>query len=113
MTLAEYARQARLTAVYATRGLRDARSLGYAVMGLAGETGKLADCLKKVDRDDDSTKTPERTARAKHLLGGVLWYWAALCYELRLDPEDVAGDNLKMLADRSRRDVIRGDGWRR
>lgn len=113
MTLTEYARQARLTAVYAARGMRDVRSLGYAAMGLAGETGKLADCLKKVDRDDASTKTPERIARAKHLLGGVLWYWAALCWELGLDPEEVAKDNLAMLSDRKRRDVIHGDGWRR
>lgn len=113
LTIRTYAERALLTRVYGTPGLRDVRSLAYACMGLGGEMGKLLDCLKKVDRDDGTAVKPARRARAKHLLGGLYWYWTAVCYELGLEPEDVARSNLEMLEDRRERGVIHGDGWQR
>lgn len=111
LTLTEYARRARETAVYPARG--EFAGLAYTGLGLAGEAGAAADQIKKVLRDDDTSRTPARVAKIAHELGDTLWYVAAVCAELGLDMEEVAQANLEMLAERRKQGLLQGEGWQR
>ncbi len=106
MRFDEYQTAARETAQYPEMG----RNLCYPALGLAGETGEVAERVKKLIRDDDGVLTPERREALKAELGDVLWYVAALCSELKLSMSEVAEYNVRKLRDRKARNVIRGDG---
>jgi NTP pyrophosphatase (non-canonical NTP hydrolase) len=110
MTIEEYARRAKTTAVYPDRG--HFAGLAYVGLGLAGEGGEVANQIKKVLRDDATTRTPERKAAILDSCGDALWYIAGICDELKVPMEEVARANLEKLADRYGRDAIRGDGSR-
>ncbi len=102
----EYQRRSAETAVYPEAG----RNLAYPTLGLAGETGEVAEKVKKVLRDHGGTVSEETRAALRKELGDVLWYVAALCRELRLDLGDVAAANLEKLFSRKERGVLRGSG---
>jgi NTP pyrophosphatase (non-canonical NTP hydrolase) len=106
MTFNEYQAAARQTAQYPDLG----RNLTYPALGLAGETGEVAERVKKLIRDDGGVLTPERRELLKAELGDVLWYVAALCWELDLPMDEVAEHNVRKLRDRKARNVISGDG---
>ncbi len=106
MTFDEYQAVSRETAQYPDLG----RNLTYPTLGLAGEAGEVAERVKKLYRDDAGELTPERRDGLKAELGDVLWYVAALCWELQLSMNDVAEYNIRKLHDRRARNVIRGDG---
>ncbi len=131
MNFTEYQRRAVQTAIYPPDSKVNYTSLGivgeigevaekvldlddvYAerkVLQMAKHGGKLANQVKKIIRDDDKTITPERQAAIRKEIGGVLWYLAALCYDLDISLDDVATENLEVLADRAERGVIQGDG---
>lgn len=101
-----YQAAARQTAKYPDLG----RNLAYPTLGLAGETGEVAERVKKMIRDDNSVLTPERREALKAELGDVLWYVAAICSELDLPLSEVAEYNIRKLRDRQARNVISGDG---
>ena len=90
--------------------LADLMKLVYAVTGLAGEGGELANKLKKVIRDDGGRLTEERRSQMRKELGGVLWYAAATATELGINLSDVCQENLDILQSRQERNVIHGDG---
>lgn len=102
----QYQIAARETAQYPDIG----HNLCYPTLGLAGETGEVAERVKKMIRDDGGVLTPERREALKAELGDVLWYVAALCSELELPMSEVADYNICKLRDRRARNVIRGDG---
>jgi NTP pyrophosphatase (non-canonical NTP hydrolase) len=106
MTFDEYQKAARETAQYPDIG----RNVAYPTLGLAGETGEVAERVKKMYRDDGGVLTPQRRDALKAELGDVLWYVAALCSELGLSMKDVAEHNIRKLRDRRDRNVIKGDG---
>lgn len=102
MKLNEYQQKAAGTAVYKDQKKVD--GLTYAVLALCGETGELANKLKKhlragteVDRDVLEDE-----------LGDVLWYVSAVAQELGYDLETVAYDNLYKLAARNAAKKITG-----
>ena len=106
MDLNDYQLSALVTAVYPNRG----SNFAYPALGLAGETGEVADKLKKVIRDHDGVLTdPVRDAVAKEI-GDVLWYVAVLAAELDYDLETIAQGNLDKLASRQQRGVLTGSG---
>ena len=105
MTLDEYQASALKTAIYPRES-----GIVYPVLGLAGESGEVADKVKKVLRDrggvfDDAVKND--IAREA---GDVLWYLAALARELGISLEDIARINLEKLSSRQSRDTLRGSG---
>jgi NTP pyrophosphatase (non-canonical NTP hydrolase) len=106
MDFNEYQAAARETAQYPNMGA----NIYYPMLGLAGETGEVAEKIKKLMRDHDGVMTPERRDALKKELGDVLWYVAALCSELELRMADVAEHNIAKLRDRKARGAIRGDG---
>jgi NTP pyrophosphatase (non-canonical NTP hydrolase) len=102
----DYQAAARKTAVYPNRG----NNFVYPALGLAGESGEVAEKIKKVIRDKNSEIDEETRLALKKELGDVFWYIAALCDEAGLDMEDVAESNIKKLLDRQQRNVLHGSG---
>lgn len=110
MTLHEYEDAAATTALYKDRG----NNLTYAVLGLTGEAGEVADKWKKIIRIPSYAHGQPLTAQEKQDIlkevGDVLWYVAAAAHELGSDLETVAKMNLEKLASRKARGVVHGEG---
>lgn len=93
MNLNEYQTESRRTAIYPQR---TTDGLVYSVLALCGETGELANKLKKHLR---AGTTPDRFVLADEL-GDCLWYVASVAHELNFWLEEVAQMNLDKLAKR-------------
>jgi NTP pyrophosphatase (non-canonical NTP hydrolase) len=104
--LSDYQRRSRATAIYPNAG----DNLLYPTLGLCGETGEVAEKVKKMVRDDDGLLTAERRAALAKELGDVLWYVAQVATEADLDLDAVAAENLAKLLSRRERDVLAGSG---
>ena len=100
MTFDEYQECALKTAFYP----KD-KGLYYTALGLSGETGEVAEKVKKLIRDG----TIDRLSMMKEL-GDVLWYLSALSNELGISLNDVAEKNLQKLAGRSIAGTLQGSG---
>jgi NTP pyrophosphatase (non-canonical NTP hydrolase) len=75
----------------------------YAVMGLAGEAGEVADQMKKLMRKfDDGLETREDVDALVLELGDVFYYLLATCYELGVPVEEVMWKNKEKLDERNR-----------
>ncbi|MBM5797594.1 MAG: hypothetical protein FJ050_04215 [Cyanobacteria bacterium M_surface_7_m2_040] len=109
MDLRSYQIRSRETARYPQAGANPI----YPTLGLCGESGEVADKVKKVIRDRGGVFDDALRDDLKLELGDVLWYVAQLCTELGLSLEDVAVANLEKLASRAARNVIAGSGDRR
>lgn len=106
MDFNEYQKQALKTAIYPNLGA----NLQYPTLGLCGETGEVAELVKKSIRDEGGEVSPERREKLIKELGDVLWYCAMLAHELRVPLSTVAEQNIQKLADRKARNTIQGDG---
>lgn len=109
LDFAEYQRRARATSAVNVGPVAFAQK-SYASLGLSAEAGAVANQVKKVLRDDNTTSTPEREKEIMHYVGGSLWYIAEICTVFGVSMEEVAKANIEMLEDRQRRGVIKGDG---
>lgn len=90
----------------ATTRLEGAKHPLYAILGLVGEAGEIAEKYKKSLRGD---KPLDKESTALEL-GDVLWYIAALADDLGYSMETIAQMNLDKLASRKNRNKIKGDG---
>jgi NTP pyrophosphatase (non-canonical NTP hydrolase) len=106
ITFNEYQIVASKTASYPSVG----NNLSYPVLGLAGETGEVADKIKKIYRDQAGIVTPENVSAIKKELGDVLWYMSALCGELGIELEEVALLNIEKITKRVSTGTIGGSG---
>ena len=106
MDLNEYQRKSRETAFYPNLG----KNAIYPTLGLAGESGEVAEKVKKVIRDNNGVFNDLSKASIKKELGDVLWYIAQLSSELGFDLESVAQENLSKLSSRVKRGKIMGSG---
>ena len=106
MDFIEYEKEAASTAFYPRQ-----YAIVYPALGLAGESGEVAEKVKKMIRDSNMD------AHALHKeIGDVLWYLAALCndmseeYGIDLSLNKAAQVNLDKLRDRATRGVLSGNG---
>lgn len=96
------------TAIYPASG--EFQGLLYAVIAMCGETGEVANKIKKVMRDHGNIVTVEMRVALADELGDVLWYVSRVAAELGLSLDVVAQRNVDKLQDRMRRNQIQGNG---
>ena len=106
MTLNDYQEGATKTALYPDAG----KNLIYPILGLCGESGELAEKMKKLIRDDGGVLTDERRMLMKKELGDVLWYVSQVARELGVTLDEIAAENLAKLASRAERGTLNGNG---
>ena len=106
MTFEEYQKESRRTALYPNKD----KNFIYPTLGLSGETGEVAEKIKKVIRDKGGVMDDVTREEIKKELGDVLWYVAQIASELGLSLTDVAETNIKKLLSRLERGVISGNG---
>jgi len=106
MNFEEYQKKSRVTAKYPDAG----KNFIYPTLGLAGESGEVAEKIKKVIRDKGGVVDAETKELIQKELGDVLWYVSQLATELELSLDDVAEKNIEKLYDRLERDKIKGSG---
>ncbi len=80
------------------------------ILGLVGESGEVAEKIKKIIRNNDGQMSEEERLEVIKELGDVLWYISTLSSYLGADLEAVAQTNIDKLADRRERDVIASTG---
>ena len=106
MSMSEYQQLALSTAIYPKE-----MSIIYPTLGLCGESGEVAEKIKKWIRDTDRTEMNKETVELlKKELGDVLWYIANLANDLGLTLNEIAKHNLNKLADRKDRNTLQGSG---
>lgn len=106
MTFEEYQKKSRRTAKYPNAD----NNFIYPTLGLCGETGEIAEKIKKIIRDENNILTEEKKTELKKELGDVLWYLSQVSTELGLSLEDIAKTNLEKLLSRLERGVLHGNG---
>jgi len=103
MKLNDYQDEARKTAIYPVED-----ALTYTALGLCGESGEVAEKIKKWIRGDDNGSSLKENLLYE--LGDVLWYLSNLAFELNYTLEEVARVNLDKLLARKMSGKIKGDG---
>lgn len=106
MDFKEYQKKSRKTAIYPQVG----RNYVYPTLGLAGESGEVAEKIKKVIRDKKGKIDKENCLEIEKELGDVLWYVSQLASELKLDLDDIAEKNIEKLYSRMGRGKLKGSG---
>lgn len=94
------------TAIYPEAGQGTRLSLAYTSLGLTGESGEVAEKIKKWIRKGNEL---DKRAVVKEL-GDVLWYVTATAKELGYSLQDVAQINTVKLLERKRLGVLNGEG---
>ena len=106
MDFDNYQIEARKTAIYPNKD----KNYIYPTLGLVGESGEVAEKIKKILRDKNGNLDDESKLALKKELGDVLWYLSNLCDELDFLLSDVANENLVKLNLRLSRGKISGSG---
>lgn len=107
MTFDEYQKQALTTAHNHPDSLMDKT---IWAMGVAGEAGEVIEKWKKIVAYKEGKVSPEDRDDLAKELGDVVWYIAVLANSLGLSLDEVMQRNVKKLADRKKRNVIKGAG---
>ena len=121
----DYQKFTRTTAVYPGSGDGGYGAISYCTLGLVGESGEIAEKIKKrfrlgnvdafepgsvVDYKGTGVSFEEFREEMKKEIGDVLWYCAGLASELGFDLSDVAETNVAKLSSRKKRGVLKGKG---
>jgi NTP pyrophosphatase (non-canonical NTP hydrolase) len=80
------------------------------VLGINGESGEIAEKVKKIIRDKGGRVSAADKQELGREIGDVLWYLAVFAHHLGIKFDDVAADNLHKLADRQKRGRLQGSG---
>ena len=110
MKFHEYTRMAAKTDHSGTAQEQLNPSWMYYGLGIAGESGELAEKVKKLYRDKGGKLDAVTEQDLLYEMGDILWYLSRLADSLGYSLETVAFKNMSKLADRMVRDKIHGDG---
>jgi NTP pyrophosphatase (non-canonical NTP hydrolase) len=105
MEIKEYQEIIKKTAVYPKN-----KALEYCTMGLCGESGEVAEKMKKLFRDQNGKVTDQFKKDVKKELGDVIWYVTALSNELGFSLEEVLDANYEKLIKRRQTNTLHGNG---
>jgi len=105
MDFISYQKAARSTAIYPNQ-----YRIMYPALGLCGESGEVAEKVKKLFRDSNGVLTTEKRQELKKEIGDVLWYCANLAADLDLELNEIATANIEKLQSRKERGVLKGSG---
>jgi NTP pyrophosphatase (non-canonical NTP hydrolase) len=84
--------------------------LAFYALGYAGESGEVANKIKKVYRDDKGTLTTARRDQIIKEMGGAYWYFSRICQSIGVTPNEIRQANYEELRSRKERGTILGDG---
>tara|TARA_X000001382_G_scaffold66293_2_gene46034 strand:- start:7979 stop:8353 length:375 start_codon:yes stop_codon:yes gene_type:complete len=98
-----YQSKAKETAIFP----RD-KALEYLSLGLVGESGEIANKIKKIIRDNIPSSNWKTDLPNE--IGDVLWYCAMLADYLDSDLGKIMENNLEKLQSRKKRGVLGGSG---
>jgi NTP pyrophosphatase (non-canonical NTP hydrolase) len=107
MTFDDYQKQALTTAKFNDDELKD---IMHWVLGVTGESGEIAEKVKKIIRDKQGVFSSEDKTELAKEIGDVLWYLATLAAQLGVPFNEIAEGNLAKLQSRAARGVIGGSG---
>lgn len=96
------------TAIYPQAGTGSVAAINYAILGLVGEAGEIANKWKKHFRD--GIPLEELLPIISDEVGDVIWYVARLAKEMGYSFNLVAEHNLEKLSYRHEREVLTGSG---
>jgi NTP pyrophosphatase (non-canonical NTP hydrolase) len=108
MDFDEYMEKASVTATFT--GKQKDHQLMYLALGICGESGEIAEKIKKIVRNDEGVISDEKRELIKLEIGDVLWYLSQLARTLGLSFEEVAVANIEKIMDRHSRGVIKSEG---
>ena len=106
MQFSEYQEKSRVTALYPDKN----NNFVYPTLGLVGESGEIAEKIKKVLRDNNGELTEDKKTEIGKELGDVLWYISQLATELNMNLDEIAQGNIEKLYSRLERGKIGGSG---
>lgn len=104
--LDQYQEWTRITAIYPNVG----SNLIYPTLGLVGESGEVANKVKKIERDMEGVISQEMRYKIANELGDVLWYLARLADELKIPLSVIATQNRINLTKRMTSNNLKGEG---
>lgn len=105
ITLNEYQKFTASTAVYNKK-----HALFYLGLGLAGESGEVANKIKKVIRDNNGIVTPEIREAIIEELGDIEWYISEIATALGVNLGEIFDGNVKKISSRKNRNKLHGSG---
>ena len=105
MTFNEFQEKALSTVNYGSEN-----KIIYPALGLCGESGEVAEKIKKTIRDKGGKFTTEISLEIAKELGDVLWYITSLGNDLGFSLEEIANLNNEKTLSRKNRNVISGSG---
>lgn len=110
MTFKEYQSQA-ITTLTTDHAYGDITpQLMAQFFGLVGESGEVAEKVKKILRDKNGQLSDEDKQELLKELGDILWYVNAVSQLLGSNLEEVASANLTKVLSRKSRGVTKGSG---
>lgn len=104
MELNTYQFLASQTAIYPGKGTQ--KGLAYTALAVCGEVGEIAGKIAKQVRDGGELDVTDLSKE----LGDALWMVAGLATDLGLKMDNIAHENIRKLASRQERGVLKGSG---
>lgn len=111
MNLQDYGDQAITTLLHGNHEYGDLSAEMMAqILGLVGESGEVAEKVKKIIRDKHGAVSDEDRAELLKELGDILWYVNAVAHLLDSSLTEVASKNLEKVLSRKDRGATGGSG---
>lgn len=107
MNFDDYQKKALTTVLTTEDAFKD---LLHWVLGINGESGEIAEKVKKIIRDKNGQVSEQDKQDLAKEIGDVLWYLAVFADQLGVSLDDIARQNLEKLQSRKQRGVLGGSG---
>lgn len=110
MTLDHYQQKSRLSIPNDPKLRALVTDLKYLGLALAGETGEVAEKIKRIFRDTGGELQHDSKQSLILELGDILWYLTRIADVLQTPLSQVARSNLKKIESRIERNQLHGSG---